>query len=138
MRVAEKQKGHAASLSAQLRRGELLVPDCPSREVLVHVTSRWGMLVLIVLMDGMHRFSALRRKIGGVSEKMLSQTLQALEKDGFVDRRSLPVVPPHVEYRLTALGVEIAGQLSQLGDWIEENLPRVMRARQSSRQNPRS
>ena len=138
MRVAEKQKGHAASLSAQLRRGELLAPDCPSREVLVHVTSRWGMLVLIVLMDGIHRFSALRRKIGGVSEKMLSQTLQALEKDGFVDRRSLPVVPPHVEYRLTALGVEIAGQLSQLGDWIEENLPRVMRARQSSRQNPRS
>lgn len=94
----------------------------------MHVTSRWGVLVLVVLIDGMHRFSELRRKVGGVSEKMLAQTLQALEHDGFVIRRSLPVVPPHVEYTLTPLGGEVAVQVAQLAEWIEVNLPRVMDA----------
>jgi DNA-binding HxlR family transcriptional regulator len=115
----------------RLRMGELLARDCPSREVLNHVCSRWGVLVLVVLRDGMHRFSELRRKIGGVSEKMLAQTLQSLESDGFVDRKSLPVVPPHVEYRLTALGEEVAAQVDGLASWIEENLPRIMQAREA-------
>jgi DNA-binding HxlR family transcriptional regulator len=88
-------------------------------------------LVLVVLLDGMHRFSELRRKIGGVSEKMLSQTLQSLEQDGFVDRKALPVVPPHVEYRLTPLGEEVAMQVNGLTTWIEQNLPRIMDARQA-------
>lgn len=95
----------------------------------MHVTSRRGVLVLMVLRDGMHRFSELRLKVGGVSEKMRAQTLQALERDGFVERRALPVVPPHVEYTLTPLGREVAGQVAQLGEWIEVNLPRVMQAR---------
>lgn len=119
----------ATPLADQLRRGRLLAADCPSRGVLMHVTSRWGVLVLVVLIDGMHRFSELRRKVGGVSEKMLAQTLQALEGDGFVERRSLPVVPPHVEYTLTPLGVEVAAQVAQLAEWIEVNLSRVMAAR---------
>jgi DNA-binding HxlR family transcriptional regulator len=118
------------SALTRLRTGELLARDCPSREILNHVCSRWGVLVLVVLRDGMHRFSELRRKIGGVSEKMLAQTLQSLEGDGFVDRKSLPVVPPHVEYRLTALGEEVAAQVEGLANWIEENLPRIMDARQ--------
>jgi DNA-binding HxlR family transcriptional regulator len=117
------------SLSSKLRRGELLSADCPSRSVLMHVTSRWGVLVLLVLQQGTHRFSELRRKVGGVSEKMLAQTLQALEGDGFLERKSLPVVPPHVEYSLTALGREVAAQVAGLGDWIELNLPRVIAAR---------
>lgn len=95
----------------------------------MHVTSRWGVLVLIVLGDGMHRFSELRRKIGGVSEKMLAQTLQALESDGFVSRRALPVVPPHVEYTLTPLGREVARRVSRLGEWIELAMPRILQAR---------
>jgi DNA-binding HxlR family transcriptional regulator len=70
--------------------------------VLKHVTSRWGVLILVAL-RGPHRFSDLRRKMGGV-EKMLAQSLQALEQDGFIDRVSYPVVPPHVEYSLTPLG----------------------------------
>jgi DNA-binding HxlR family transcriptional regulator len=119
----------------RLRMGELLARDCPSREVLNHVCSRWGVLVLVVLRDGMHRFSELRRKIGGVSEKMLAQTLQSLESDGFVDRKSLPVVPPHVEYRLTALGEEVAAQVDGLASWIEENLPRIMQARDERKLN---
>lgn len=114
----------------RLRMGEVLDRNCPSREVLNHVCSRWGVLVLVVLRDGMHRFSELRRKIGGISEKMLSQTLQSLEQDGFVERKALPVVPPHVEYRLTLLGEDVAAQVDSLASWIEANLPRIMQARQ--------
>lgn len=124
-----KPRTAATPLADQLRRGRLLSADCPSRGVLMHVTSRWGVLVLVVLIDGMHRFSELRRKVGGVSEKMLAQTLQALEGDGFVERRALPVVPPHVEYTLTPLGREVAAKVAGLAEWIEVNLARVMDVR---------
>lgn len=117
------------SLSAQMQRGELFAVECPSRDVLKHVTSRWGVLVLVALLAGTHRFSDLRRKVGGVSEKMLAQTLQWLEGDGFVLRTSYPVVPPHVEYSLTPLGREVGQRVEALADWIEENLPAVMEAR---------
>ena len=112
-------------LSVQLGRGDLLAVDCPSREVLKHLTSRWGVLALIVLEKRMHRFSALRRAIGGVSERMLAQTLQSLEADGMVARVAFPVVPPHVEYSLTPLGREAAEKVRVLADWIETSLPRV-------------
>jgi len=115
--------------SATVRRGDVQSADCPSREVLKHMTSRWGVLVLVMLLGGMHRFSELRRKIGGVSEKMLSQTLQELEADGLVDRKSLPVVPPHVEYRLTPLGREAAEHLEVMVNWIEEKIPQIMAVR---------
>ncbi len=81
------------SLSQQLKEGNLFAEQCPSREVLKHVTSRWGVLILVALREGTHRFSDLRRKIGGVSEKMLAQSLQALEQDGFLNRIAYPVVP---------------------------------------------
>ncbi|GBU14590.1 transcriptional regulator [Enterobacterales bacterium] len=118
------------SLSERLRRGEVMSANCPSREVLTHITSRWGVLILIALADGTMRFSELRRKIGGVSEKMLAQTLQALEADGFVERIAYPVVPPHVEYTLTPMGVEVQVQLTGLTDWVENNLYRIMQKRQ--------
>jgi len=114
------------SLSAKLRRGDLLTAACPSREVLKHVTSRWGVLVLIALETGTHRFSELRRRIGGVSERMLAQTLQSLENDGIVRRVAYEVVPPHVEYSLTPLGREAARKVRGLADWIEINLPRIV------------
>ena len=116
----------------QAKAGFLLASDCPSRVILSHVCSRWGVLVLVVLRSGMHRFSELRRKIGGVSEKMLSQTLQNLEHDGFVERKALPVVPPHVQYRLTPMGEEVALQVDSLACWIENNLPRIMQRRESA------
>ncbi len=119
----------ALSLQEQLRRGNLFAEACPSREVLQHVTSRWGVLILVALLDGTHRFSELRRKIGGVSEKMLAQTLQALESDGFVLRTSFPVVPPHVEYSLTPMGTEVAAQVRTLFDWIEHNLSTILQTR---------
>ena len=110
-------------------RGDLFAEACPSREILKHVTSRWGVLLLVALLAGTHRFSDLRRKIGGVSEKMLAQTLQWLEADGFVLRVSYPVVPPHVEYSLTPLGKEVALRVRDLADWVEVKLPEILRAR---------
>ena len=97
-------------LSERLRRGDLMSEACPSREVLKHVTSRWGVLVLMALEGGTRRFSELRRMIGGVSERMLAQTLQWLEADGLIDRVAYPVVPPHVEYSLSPLGVGAAAR----------------------------
>lgn len=111
------------SFSGGVIRGDVFKLGCPSRDVMRHVTSRWGVLILIALQGHVHRFSELRRKVSGVSERMLSQTLQWLEADGLVDRRSFPVVPPHVEYKLTPLGIEAAEKVAQLADWIEENLP---------------
>ena len=93
------------------------------------MTSRWGVLVLVALLAGTHRFSDLRRKIGGVSEKMLAQTLQWLEQDGLVRRTAYPVVPPHVEYDLTPMGLEVARHVEQLVDWIEDNLGAILAAR---------
>lgn len=111
------------------RRGELFSVACPSRQVLQNVTSRWGVLVLVALLEGTYRFSDLRRKVGVVSEKMLAQTLQALEGDGFVLRTAYPVVPPHVEYSLTPMGQEVAREVHSLADWIEGNLYRIMKQR---------
>ena len=122
-----------SALLGAMRRGELLVAACPSRQVLQHLTSRWGVLVLLVLETRVHRFSELRRAIGGVSERMLAQTLQSLEGDGLVDRIAFDVVPPHVEYRLTPLGLEAAEKVRGLADWIETSLPRILQAQASRR-----
>lgn len=123
-------------LAEAMRRGDVLAAQCPSRAILKHVTSQWGILVLMSLMEGTHRFSELRRKIGGVSEKMLAQTLQQLEQDGFVSRVSYPVVPPHVEYSLTPLGNGIGLHVEALTDWIEHNLPSIITAQQSQATKP--
>ncbi|MGA4802147.1 winged helix-turn-helix transcriptional regulator [Streptomyces lavendulocolor] len=102
---------------------------CPSRLILEHVTSRWGVLVLAALLDRSYRFSELRRFIGGVSEKMLAQTLQTLERDGFVHRDAKPVIPPRVDYTLTPLGREAAEQVWALARWTERRVDDVRRAR---------
>lgn len=115
----------SATLGELMQKGYVFAEQCPSREVLKHVTSRWGVLVLVALLAGTHRFSDLRRKIGGVSEKMLAQTLQWLEGDGLVLRTAYPVVPPRVEYDLTPMGEEVARHVEQLVDWIENNLSRI-------------
>jgi len=105
--------------------------DCPTRTVLDNVTSRWAVLVLWALLDGTMRFSDLRRRVGGVSEKMLAQTLQRLERDGFVHRLAHPVIPPRVDYSLTPLGEPAARQIAGLTSWLEGQLPAVLAARAS-------
>ncbi|WP_376728954.1 winged helix-turn-helix transcriptional regulator [Streptomyces nigra] len=102
---------------------------CPYRLVLEHVTSRWGVLVLMELLDRPYRFSELRRTIGRVSEKMLTQTLQTLERDGLVHRDAKPVIPPRVDYSLTDLGREAAEQVRALALWTERRMDDVQRAR---------
>lgn len=102
---------------------------CPSRGTLEHVTGRWGGLTLGALYEGSLRFNELRRRVDGVSEKMLSQTLHALERDGLVHREAQPVNPPRVDYELTPLGREVARRLITLIEFVEEHMDDVMTAR---------
>ena len=106
--------------------GNVLAADCPSRIILNHLTNRWGALVMVALATGPHRFAELRRKVGGVSERMLSQTLKDLEADGFVLRTAHRVVPPHVDYELTPLGQQAARHVVALASWIEGALPEIL------------
>ena len=100
---------------------------CPSRVVLDHVTSKWGTLVILALSEGVPlRWSELRRRAEGVSEKMLAQTLRMLEADGLVHRDARPVVPPHVEYSLTDRGAELAARMVPLMLWIVENAAAIL------------
>jgi len=108
-------------------RGDVFSSTCPSRVVLDHVTSKWAVLVLVALRPGPLRFSALRRRIGGVSEKMLAQTLRTLEGDGFVARAVAPTTPPQVSYRLTTLGVELTEHLSGLLDFLNDRVGDIAR-----------
>lgn len=105
----------------------VIAAGCPSRVVLDHVTSKWGFLVLLALAEGRPlRWSELRRRVEGVSEKMLAQTLRTLEADALVARDARPVVPPHVEYSLTPLGSDLARLLTPLMDWLVENAPGIL------------
>ncbi|MES9507618.1 helix-turn-helix domain-containing protein [Streptomyces sp. NPDC000609] len=119
------------SVSEPGARPDVNRPMCPSRLVLEHVTSRWGVLVLAALLERSYRFGELRREVGGVSEKMLAQTLQTLERDGFVHRDAKPVIPPRVDYTLTDLGREAAEQVWALARWTERRLDAVRSARET-------
>ncbi|GAA3881178.1 winged helix-turn-helix transcriptional regulator [Streptomyces sedi] len=112
---------------AHLLAFDVFEKNCPSRTVLEHLTGRWGVLVMAGLRKrGPARFNHLRRRIGGVSEKMLAQTLQALERDGFVSREVLAVMPPKVNYSLTPLGESTADHLLALIEHIEREMPAVL------------
>jgi DNA-binding HxlR family transcriptional regulator len=104
---------------------------CIGRAVLDHLASRWGSLVLRQLMRGERRYSELRGAIGGISEKMLAQTLRELERDGLISRTSYPVVPPHVVYALTPLGQECAQHIGALVHWIEAHVNDLAGARRT-------
>ncbi len=115
-------------------RGDLYAADCPSRGVLDHIATRWSSLILVMLLEKTHRFSELARRIGGVSERMLAHSLQALEADGFVLRVVYPTKPPKVEYSLTPLGCELAAHVQALTQWVENNVSRVLDYRKASAQ----
>ncbi|MCP0910873.1 MULTISPECIES: helix-turn-helix domain-containing protein [Acinetobacter] len=110
--------------------GQVLSTECPSREILEHLSNKWSVLVLRCLSEGVHRFSELKQRIEGVSEKMLSQTLKVLEQDGFVLRTVYPVVPPKVEYQLTITGSQAADKVMQMIHWIEHGLPEILENKQ--------
>ncbi|MDR7084191.1 DNA-binding HxlR family transcriptional regulator [Arthrobacter ginsengisoli] len=94
---------------------------CPSRTVLDHISSKWGVLILLALSEGEQRWSELRRRADGISEKMLAQTLKTLERDGLVSRRAQTVIPPRVDYSLTSRGYELSALLVPLVTWAFQN-----------------
>jgi len=98
---------------------------CPSRRVLERVSDKWMLLVIGALERGKRRFSDLRREIGGVSQKMLTQTLRSMERDGFVERTVYAEVPPRVEYELTELGRTLIDAVHPLARWAEEHIEDV-------------
>ncbi|WP_269859033.1 winged helix-turn-helix transcriptional regulator [Streptomyces sp. RPT161] len=110
---------------------DVFAKACPSRSTLEHVTGRWGSLTLGALSESTLRFNELRRRVDGVSEKMLSQTLHALERDGLVHRESAATNPPRVDYRLTPLGRAVAERLLSLINLVEERMPEVLAAREA-------
>jgi DNA-binding HxlR family transcriptional regulator len=97
---------------------DVLSANCPSRTLLDHVTSKWGVLVLVALSRSSMRWGELRRRVEGISEKMLAQTLKTLERDGFVHREAAPTIPPRVDYSLTPQGHQLTDQLLPLVEWI--------------------
>ena len=107
--------------SAAFGAAEIFPAGCPSRTVLDHVSSKWGVLILVALSNGPLRWSELRRRAEGISEKMLAQTLKTLEGDGFICRDAQPVIPPRVDYSLTGRGQELVALLLPLVTWIAEN-----------------
>jgi len=102
---------------------------CPTRIVLDRIADKWTVLIVGALDGKTRRFGELRREIGGVSQKMLTQTLRGLERDGIVTRRVYATVPPKVEYSLTELGRTLVRILEAIREWSESNIEDVLRAR---------
>ena len=103
--------------------------SCPTRTVLDTVADRWTTLIIDLLGEGPQRFGALRRRVGGISQKMLTQTLRTLERDGLVSRRVYPTTPPSVEYALTPLGQTLTEPLGALRAWSVANVDQILAAR---------
>lgn len=103
--------------------------DCPTRQVLDRISDKWTALIIGLLEDRTMRFSELRRSIGGISQKMLTQTLRNLERDGLVTRTVYAEVPPRVEYALTPLGETLVGPLTAIREWAETYIDGVTSAR---------
>jgi DNA-binding HxlR family transcriptional regulator len=109
--------------------------SCPSQTVLDVLANKWAYLVICTLRSDSVRFGELARRVEGVTPKMLTQTLRVLERDGLVQREIYPVIPPRVEYRLTALGRELVGLLDAILRWSERHVPDILKAREIARKN---
>jgi DNA-binding HxlR family transcriptional regulator len=110
------------------RRGDLFDPQCPTRQLLDRIGTKWTSMAVKVLAEaapGELRFAELQRRMPGISQKMLSATLQSLVRDGLAARRVAPTVPPRVYYRLTALGLSLETPLAALRDWAEQHMAQI-------------
>ena len=103
--------------------------DCPTRTVLDIVADKWTSLLIVALVPGTKRFQQLKREIGGITQKMLTQTLRSLERNGLVERRAYATVPPRVEYTLTRLGHTLSETLEALQEWSVAHVGEILRAR---------
>ncbi|MFF2546695.1 winged helix-turn-helix transcriptional regulator [Kitasatospora sp. NPDC058063] len=120
--AAQRRAAEAADYDAYLA-------ECPARQLLDRIGDKWASLVVNALADGPLRYSGLRRRLAGVSEKMLTQTLRALERDGLVGRTVTAGVPARVDYALTALGRDLLPLVRQIKAWAECHMPQVLAAR---------
>ena len=102
--------------------------NCPTRLVLNRVADKWTVLLVGCLAERTMRFGELRRTVNGISQKMLTQTLRGMERDGLISRKVYPTVPPKVEYSLTGLGKTLVAMLEQVRDWSEDHIEQVLAA----------
>jgi DNA-binding HxlR family transcriptional regulator len=107
---------------------DVYAADCPIRQILDRVGDKWAVLILLLLRERPMRFNQLRRTIEGISQKMLSQVLKSLERDGLIRRHAFATVPVTVEYSITQLGLTLAVAVDSLRDWAEQNLKDVLAA----------
>jgi DNA-binding HxlR family transcriptional regulator len=128
--------GQIPTLASPDGRFDVMAAACPTRQVLTRIGDRWSLLVLYALSRGTRRFSELRAEVDGISQKMLTQTLRGLERDGVVDRRVYPVVPPKVEYSLTALGAGLAIEITAIRSWAYAHMDEIEAARESFDSRP--
>ena len=117
---------HTASADG---RYDVLAAACPTRQVINRIGDRWSLLVLYALEGGTLRFQELRRAVGGISQKMLTQTRRLLERDGLVERTVYPTVPPRVEYSLTSLGRGLSGRIAAIREWAYASMTEIETAR---------
>ena len=108
---------------------DVYAKNCPSRQLLDRIGDAWSVLIVASLAGGSQRYTQLAHRIPGISPKMLTQTLRALERDGLVTRTVHPVVPPRVDYALTSLGRSLLGLVDALQKWAEEHIADVTEAR---------
>ncbi|WP_232494221.1 winged helix-turn-helix transcriptional regulator [Novosphingobium kaempferiae] len=104
---------------------DVYAADCPTRQLLDRIADKWSVLILTTLGAGEMRFNGLKRRIDGISQKMLSQTLRSLERDGLVARAVVPTVPVSVSYAITPLGRELLDALQAMIDWAERRMSAV-------------
>ncbi|MFI0719501.1 winged helix-turn-helix transcriptional regulator [Streptomyces sp. NPDC021224] len=122
----------AAERRAQARIAyDAFLAACPSRQLLERLSDKWTTLVVTALAEGPQRYAELARRIAGVSQKMLTQTLRALERDGLLTRTVTPEVPVRVDYELTAIGRDLLPVLAAVKEWSERNMPVVLTAREA-------
>jgi DNA-binding HxlR family transcriptional regulator len=115
------------------KKANLFDPNCSSRDVLELIGSKWSMLLLCALYDSKTRTGQLKRRVQGISQKMLTQTLREMQQNGMVKRISYPEVPPRVEYELTELGYSLAGLVVRMEQWIVKHHPIILKARKECR-----
>lgn len=115
-------------MKANMKIANAYSADCPTRQILDRIGDKWAVLILLLVRDEPMRFNQLRRTIEGISQKMLSQVLKSLERDGLIRRRAIATVPVTVEYSITPLGLTLAAAVDPLRDWAEHNLKEVLAA----------